>query len=204
MGFTATAFPAGKAPTYLASGLNSQPGLTFNGTSNTMATTFNLVKNAGARTMIAVINNGTAGAGANSVIAEYGESWNYNETYGLAFQTSTAASHNSTNAIGVSVYGNTLSFSSSDTPSTAPRMIEAVYSGTAHSVYVNGVAKGTLTAAINTCGGGGGMGLQIGSDFQGTSFFAGEIYELLFFNQALSTTDRQAVEAYLRTKYNLP
>ena len=37
-----------------------------------------------------------------------------------------------------------------------------------------------------------------------TSFFPGDIAEVLIYNSALSTTDRQNVEGYLRTKYATP
>jgi hypothetical protein len=37
-----------------------------------------------------------------------------------------------------------------------------------------------------------------------TCFLKGDLVEILVYNQALSTTDRQRVETYLRTKFSLP
>ena len=70
-------------------------------------------------------------------------------------------------------------------------------------------SNGTL---LNSVSGGGqvgtftngnyGIGLQSGGCY--TNYYSGNIAEILIYNQALSTTDRQAVENYLHNKYAPP
>ena len=64
--------------------------------------------------------------------------------------------------------------------------------------YVNG--SGGTPLAITGTPASGTTVMQIGTD-EGGSALNGDIAELLFFNSALNTTDRQNVESYLNTKW---
>lgn len=67
-----------------------------------------------------------------------------------------------------------------------------------NKIYINGVLKGSDTTVLNGASG----TIYIGNR-DGLSFGAVDIAEILIYNQALSDSDRQAVESYLNAKYGL-
>ena len=74
-------------------------------------------------------------------------------------------------------------------------ILTAHKSGTTGTIYIDGVSavSGTLNNAVSTT-----QTLKVGGD---TQPFKGRICEIIHFNSALNSTDRQAVEAYLTSKY---
>ena len=72
------------------------------------------------------------------------------------------------------------------------------YSSSAIIIYVNG-ASGTASASIGSFGFLDGVSAQIGGGYSG--YFDGDLAELITYNVALSTGDREAVESYLITKW---
>lgn len=74
-------------------------------------------------------------------------------------------------------------------------ILTAHKSGTTGTIYIDGVSavSGTLNNAVTTT-----QTLKVGGDAQP---FQGRICEIIHFNSALNSTDRQAVEAYLTSKY---
>lgn len=68
------------------------------------------------------------------------------------------------------------------------------------SIFFNGVGVGTKTSGVDYTPAGSGA-LRIGYD--GSNYFNGDIYEVLIYSSALSTSDRENIEGYLARKYNL-
>jgi fibronectin-binding autotransporter adhesin len=66
------------------------------------------------------------------------------------------------------------------------------------SILLNGVSQGTIpsTATLNVSGGG-----VIGQGHNTTTQYNGDLGEVIIYNSALSTTDRQTVETYLNWKW---
>lgn len=88
---------------------------------------------------------------------------------------------------------------SSNTPITrdATYVLTILKSGTTGTIYVDGtsVGSGTLDNAVATS-----TDVKIGGRSQP---FTGKIAEIIFYNSALGTTDRQSIESYLATKYQI-
>ena len=73
-----------------------------------------------------------------------------------------------------------------------------IFNGSSSQIYVNGIARITGNTGTNSMG-----GMFMGYD--GVSlYYSTRVKEILIYNSALSTTDRQNVEAYLRAKYATP
>jgi protocatechuate 3,4-dioxygenase beta subunit len=86
----------------------------------------------------------------------------------------------------------------------AQLMVNQFNSGVANgsNIYINGVQTGnSYTMTVNSQSQNGVIGS--GADNGSIQWFGGDIPEILLFNSSLSTQDRQIVETYLNTKYNL-
>lgn len=81
-----------------------------------------------------------------------------------------------------------------------PVIFSSLYNGTTKSNYYNGklMQSGTYTNGTNLSG-----NLYHIADWAGASLFAGYIAEVIVFNRALNTTEREEVEAYLADKYGI-
>jgi hypothetical protein len=83
------------------------------------------------------------------------------------------------------------------------RITDFTFDGTDFNIYVNGVQTATYNdqvGNINITSG----SLQIGGynqSFDAAEYFNGQIAEVIMYNRAVTTTERQQVEAYLNTKY---
>jgi hypothetical protein len=77
---------------------------------------------------------------------------------------------------------------------------EWTHSGATDSMFLNGQTVTTLTGKSPNIAGVG-MSAIIGR--QASSYYPGDVSEIIVYNRALSTAERQAVEQYLMTKYHL-
>lgn len=68
--------------------------------------------------------------------------------------------------------------------------------------YKDGAATGAALTALTSIGGGGSGTLELGIGSSG-QHFEGQIGEILFFNQELSTSDRDDLTAYLKAKWGI-
>jgi len=95
--------------------------------------------------------------------------------------------------------GLTKSFNTSDGAKNSLGVISIVFNGTTATMYRNGTVSGTANTDLDT----GTINfnvLNIGA--RGTTdWWYGLISEVIVYNSALSTTDRQTVEAYLTSKW---
>ena len=80
-------------------------------------------------------------------------------------------------------------------------LIETTNSGTSLSHFINGIIQGLPTSV--TAYSGSGTTTTIGARSSRSSGLNGSIHEIVIFNSALSTTQRQQIEGYLAWKWGL-
>ena len=97
------------------------------------------------------------------------------------------------------IYGSTDILGTATTNATS---ISCTFNASGNTYYQDGTLVGSVSVTGINCG----AGFTVGSlrDGSFTTFYKGDIAEVLVFPTALSTTDRQAVESYLRTKWGTP
>lgn len=71
---------------------------------------------------------------------------------------------------------------------------------TAYASWIDGATSGTGTGTSSTLTG----SLYLGADDTGANFAAVSVAEVIVYASALSPTDRQSVEAYLKSKWGTP
>jgi hypothetical protein len=77
-------------------------------------------------------------------------------------------------------------------------MVTWRFSETTGELFRNGTAVGSTTYSPQSIGG----VVTLGANYQGrSSFFKGELAEFLYYNRALSSDERQAVEVFLNGRY---
>lgn len=86
-----------------------------------------------------------------------------------------------------------------DAPGTAWRYYSVVVNGASSEIWMDGVSVWSGNPGANTL-----AGLLVGVDGgAGTYFLDGDIAELIMYDSALGTSDRENVEDYLKSKYGL-
>lgn len=89
------------------------------------------------------------------------------------------------------------------TNQAAAWMLSLTQDASNYNVWKNGTAAGGNPYA-NAIGSVGTYTLELGGSTQSGETFSGNIGEIIFYPSALGTTDRQAVESYLRAKWATP
>jgi hypothetical protein len=192
------------APTYSATGFNGRyPGLLFNG-STTMLNTAALLPTPvlsanGTDTTIFVVFNYNFVGGVNNVV------------YGLGSQNNTYVLRSPWNP---GSFGTVIIDTTSVAPNSsrisitfggfqpAPQLYSILRSGASHLFY----QFGSLTASNLSSTGTVGTTSQtfgIGGGISDTGFFGSFISEMIIYNVALTTIERQQVEGYLAWKWGL-
>lgn len=186
---------AASQPTLVTTALGN-PGLRFDGLNDFLLFTNNINELGGLTIFMVANNNSAAQTGGTG----YGDSpaifWNETASWGWVFLSPFQTNVNW--RIGTTVANNNERYA-------RPASISANYSLTTlvknisdETLYVDGVLaravnnKGIMTYGVREDG-----YLGRGS----SSYFNGDILEVLVYNVALSDTDRQAVEDYLHNKY---
>lgn len=103
-------------------------------------------------------------------------------------------------SIAFSAAGSAFTDSETATP-TNFNVLTARRDSTTVQVFVNGTSAGSTAttgtpSSVTTV-------FQLGCTGAGSQFLTGDIAEAIYFGSALSTTDRQRVQTYLGTKYNI-
>jgi len=189
----------GEEPTFVSSFLNNKPAIEFNGQGQIMqiadansldflnTSSFIVLKYIGEGTgnNIVYIKNADAGSPADQAM------------YGLV----------------ATLFGDNLSFplnvndwvdhpTNVDIKDSIPRIFSMTYGGSDILMYANGfeVGSDSIGGNISTSTG----TLQIGGynkSFDAEEYFYGQIAEIIMYNRAVTSTEREQVESYLNTKY---
>lgn len=143
----------------------------------------------GTVSMIAVVKR-SSGSSTARILSKYA-STTTNSGYVLDYTAGTTVRSllNNTNAATATVTASTFG------------VVESVYDKVLNKIYVNGVTPGVSTystaVASNTAS------VGIGADSSGSNGLDGDIAEVLFYNRALTDTERQDIEAYLYQRYGV-
>lgn len=168
-------------PTYQASALNGQPALQFNGETHFLA--LPLAETATDHTFFFVYDN-TSGGGHSHYLFDA-------QSGRLALN---AADTSST----ANVRFSDGTWRTLSTAANGPQVLVWRFAGDTAELFRHGDMMGTAAYAPRALAG----QLTIAANYQGrSSFFAGLIAEIVYYNRALPPAERQAVESYLHGRY---
>lgn len=190
-------------PTFKENVIGSKPGLLFDGVDDFMEVAANGGMQSANYTIFAVIKTGASVAG--SVLAEdYALSGapDNNVRYEFGYWFDAVGSGD---RFGVGHFNTTWLTAykaANDTANTA-HIYAGRYDGAALKLYESGTEVASTTGTLATAGARRWWVGRRHDEAVGTEpYFKGHILELIVYDSALSTTDRQAVEAYLAAKYS--
>lgn len=172
-------------PTYRTNVVNGKPVVRFDGTDDTMVTAAFASELAQPNTIIAVALFATT-ATTNRMICD-----------GLAAGKRHAMYSHLNSGGKWTFYAGTTEVNGSVIATGAFHVVSAIYNGASSVLYLNGAQDATGNTGSNPL-----SGLRLGS-FAGAAFLNGDIAEILVYDSALSTADRESVEEYLMEKYAL-
>ena len=187
---------AANQPT-LVNGDNGEKALHFNGSSSFLSVPSVPIDGLSGMTVFTVSANGidNPNHAANSALLFWPESANWGNTYFGPFQTTSHFRFGTTQSSNDSLY--TFSFTRTDSFGLS----EWEHSGSTDSLYFNGKNVVSYSGKMSTIAGVGNT-LNIGEG-TGTSYFSGDVSEIIVYQRALSAAERALVEKYLMTKYHL-
>lgn len=200
-GHNATQSLVVRQPIYRTNILNATHGqsvLRFDGVDDFLITTAVPATGSAARTLVAVINNGTDNGLNYQHIAHYGSNA-FRRAYGLCFRTNPNQTAGAGSNIGNHYWAN--GFSSNLARTTSPLILAIQYNGTVDELFADGSTQGTKTVNLNTNST---DGLRIASRVnatEGAEFFAGDVAELIAYGTLLTTPQRILIENYLSAKF---
>lgn len=181
-GNSASQVVAANSPLFVASGWSGKPVIRFNGSSNWMSGPLTLGSQ---MSVFAVAAEGSM-TGFKRIINNEGH-----------FYLGAAADGNFATFYGNGSWGTTQSHPFALSPGQFA-ILESVNNGS-DSSYVNGQLIETRSNPMTAFT----SGFELGRHVSGIQYWDGDVVELLVYDGALSTLDRQAIETYLNQKYNL-
>lgn len=190
-------------PTWSSNGLNGLPSIAFNGTTScfagsitsnsgttcTMVVTGLLNQGAGSNNYARLISCAVAGSGTDYQVA--GTAWfgrSYLATNPQSITSYRVSTYLSYQAI---VYG-------------VPFVAVSIWDGTSNTTYVNGTTTGSVASSGSFGYNAYNIGRTAGGILQPDSVLLGSISEVMVFNGALTTIQRQQIEGYLTWKWIPP
>lgn len=202
---------AGNKPTYGATGLNSRPAITFDGAASpnhdllvtdnvdlsaaTGVTWFLVLKDTATAASVlfekgASLSGGNPGIGCyvNEVAGTVSMVWKGGTSAVRDYRTTAAETLATARILSMRV----------DATQAAASEYGMWIDGTAQTLAQVGSSDG-----VETAGGFGNNAFNIGSRTGGVAPWAGTIAEIIVYNSALSTADRDAVESYLGKRYSI-
>jgi hypothetical protein len=189
----------GEEPTFVSSFLNNKPAIRFNGNGKVMEIADSYTLDFFKTSVFIVLKYLGQGTGNNIVYIKNANAGSPEDPamYGLV----------------ATLFGGNLSFplnvnswvdnpTNVDIKDSIPRIFSMTYGGSDILMYADGfeVGSGSIGGNISTSTG----TLQIGGynkSFSGAEYFNGDVAEIIMYNRAVTSTERQQVEAYLNTKY---
>ena len=186
-GYNVSQGTASNQPTYTASALNSKSVVRFDGNDELTNGSATVVGGSTNRTVFVVFNS--TGGSATSYGVTLGDSTSTGQTFGVSKE------------IAVRVNGGYRTWTTAVDSTHA--IVTIVLDGTSTtdlSAWKNGsslTASSTGTQTINTA-----AGIIIGNGTAGGNL-VGDVAEIIVYNSALSTSDRESVESYLSTKWGI-
>jgi hypothetical protein len=175
-------------PTYTANALNGLGAPALNSNANFFKTPTFIISPTVGTPSIFMIMNQTAWGSGNSDFFQSTNSWQRLDFFGQGNAFNVAVTMNNAGPTVISA----------TTTSNNPTLLSFVVNTASGGV---GFANGTFTSTVGTAG-----GLLVQTDtysIGGGPGFIGFIYELIVFNNTVSTSQRQQVEGYLAWKWGL-
>jgi len=187
-------------PTWTSNGLNGRPSIFFNGSNACFAGT--------------LLSN-TSNTVTIFVVAYMNISMDYANTYGrlVSLSDPNLLDYNNTSSViitrlssgnNVYAYRNSTALSYCNLPMYGqPFIVSSVFDGSSNYTYLNGIfTSGAAASSGNFNYSVFNIGRSAGTTLQPDSIFKGGISEVIVYNRALSTSERQQVEGYLIRRWN--
>lgn len=195
-GRNATQATGTKRPLYKTNIISGKPVLRFDSTDDCLTVSAIDFTGTNGLTLFVVTANITSAT--DRVIIESSASFSANAGSFICYRdTSNKVNTNLRGNVGSSLCVGTTNITSAAT------LISGVYdmslaAASEAQLYINGVAEGVHTGSTNNTANFGNYAINIGSRNNGASLpLGGDIAEIILYNRALTTTERQQVEAYL-------
>ena len=195
--------------TFVSSVINGKPVLRFDGTANLITNNFFVHNYNTPITIIAVSKASASTVRGEQPTARYiaGVTNNGGYEFGLSYGAYEAENPNFSNTYGIS-YAGSADIESSPMGENEKRIASTINSGSEISFFLDATLVGTADPAVDWSGGNNSTGaFSIGSDVvldEIDNFFCTcDIAEIIIYNRAITTPERQQVEAYLNSKYQI-
>jgi hypothetical protein len=176
-------------PTLLAANLNGLDGLDFDGTNDSLGTSTDV---SDSPLTVFIVTKPDVTSGTTRIMHLFGSTYQYQIVSGI----NTYVTRNN------QVDTGTQSRQWGSISASTPYIFSAVFTPTSTAGYINNTLG---SGAAGTAVGDGGTQTTIGarSDFLGTTFFNGKIYEIASFSTALTSVQLNAMALYFKNKWGI-
>ena len=187
----------GNQPLYITNVLNGKPVVRFNGSSSYLNGVTIPGLNSTSMSIFVVMS------GASTALSDWSSPFNigcYPSQFAFARWLSNGTFEVANTGMGsAGLYSTPGSFPNSGFPYTVFEYVKNF--NVASTIYANGAYLNSVASGAGFTNGNYSIGENNGGCYY--SYYAGDIAEMIIYNSALSTADRQSVENYLKTKYGL-
>jgi hypothetical protein len=176
-------------PTLVNNAINGKPAIRFDGANDSLVTTNNIIPANSNYTVVAIDKRNAAPTGIWPIVANVTE-FNPNKNFSLIYRNNTTASLSQfSNDLDATVEGYI--------PGNAALSVGTFDSTIGHKLFRNGlqIASNTITTGLSTTDK---IGIGV---WNNSSYYNGDIGEILIYNRALSSAEIKQVECYMAAKY---
>lgn len=198
-GKDATQATAGKKPTYRTAGINGRPSVEFDGGDGLATAAIDLTGTLAATAFAVVL---ATGAGATQIIAEFGPNVTDTTAWSMFRTSANQLEARISGDVGLSRFLTTGTIIT--TAKTVSAVMDKSIASSEATVWIDGATAGTRPVDSNNTNAYGNRVVNVGArDINGVPAvqFVGHIGEFLLYARALSTAERQSIEAYLKAKW---